>query len=113
MVRIHFSFIFNSSLPFDENTPIGWTTVFGLHLIFASTYTASIIPASAFFLAIGLYFKACTHHFQNIFVDMNKISNQNPSIQVGLNIKKKLIEAINFHNAAKRYNEVICSSQNQ
>lgn len=102
MAVVDFNFNFNST-PFNENTFLGWATVFCLHLIVATAYGIVNIPASAFFLAVGLYFEACTHHFQTIFADTSKVLNEKPTIETMLKVKKSLIEAVHFHIFTKRY----------
>lgn len=99
-----FFFDFNSS-PFDENTLVGWPTVFCLHLLAGTLYATASIPTTTFFLAIGIYFEACSHHFQTIFADINKLvdEHEHEPIEIRRKLKRSLIRAVHFHRFAKRY----------
>lgn len=65
---------------------------------------AHCTPTTTFFLVIGIYFEACSHHFQTTFANINKlVDDEYEPIEVRLKLKRSLIEAVNFHRSAKRY----------
>lgn len=86
------------STPFNEQTFSGWAAVFGVNLIFASTYGVVYISTGSFFMANGLYFRACAQHFRSFLTDLG----ESLTIEQKLKMKSSLIEAINFHHTTKR-----------
>lgn len=58
---------------------------------------------SAFLLANGLYFEACSLYFRNMLTDMNVLKSKRATNSARLELNRSLINAIHFHNEAKRY----------
>lgn len=92
----------SNSTPLNENTLLGWIGLYGLNVIISTVYACSNIPMTSFFLAIGLFFEACTNHFRNMFAEMGEIRCEN-SANHKLEMKRALVEAVEFHINLKRY----------
>lgn len=92
-------FFHSLSSPFDGDTFLGWAATFCTDVIFAPTYGTIYISTGSFFMAIGLYFKACVHHFRSIFTEMREIHGGESTIEQ--KSKSFIVEAVNFHNSTK------------
>lgn len=97
------SLFFFHSTPFNGNTLLGWAAIFCLNLIFGPSYLITNIPTATFFLATGFYFEACANHFQTLFDDMTTKYPDHSMFEIRLEVKKALIEAVNFHITIKRW----------
>lgn len=94
------------SWPLDQNSFLGWTSVFFMQLGFGFGYLFASLPTVMFFLALGLYFEACANHFETIFSDLQRSivdARQKSMIDVRWNVKKSLVDAVQFHNDIRRF----------
>lgn len=105
-VQWKFFFFFLCSLsrtPFDQNTFGGFAGILASELIGGSMFLTITFMISSLCLSMGLYFGAFCGHFELMFRNMSEIKIKNePKYMNRLLLKTRLIEAVNFHNHAKR-----------
>lgn len=88
------------SSPINDHTFLGWIFSFCIRTSFGYIYLLVNVSTLTFMVAMGLYFKACTHHFRMI---LTEIADENSTIGMRLKIKSSIIAAVEFHKTTKRY----------
>lgn len=81
--------------------------MFCYEAIFGATYILVHVSTGTFFFATGMYFEACALHFHTIFTDIGNMVTTKPTAHIKHTMKASLVEAIEFHNNAKRYPHIV------
>lgn len=90
------------STPLNEDSFIGWTCRLCVDMVLPPTCGFVHVSTVCFFVAIGLYFRACAIHFRLMLAGLINAVHKNATIECSLRIKSSLIGAVNFHNDVRR-----------
>lgn len=96
-----FIFYSSKSLPWDEDTFIGWFCTFMYSVIFAGVYLLLNAYILSCFVTICVQFHSFRVHFEKIVLKLDGISEKDA--EYGLKIKRILCEAMEFHIMIKEY----------
>lgn len=96
-----FIFCSTKSLPWNEDTFIGWFCTFMYSIIFAGTYLLLNAYILTGFVTICVQFHSFRIHFEQIISKLNRISEKDA--EYGIKIERILCEAMKFHIMIKEY----------
>lgn len=86
----------SSSLPWDQNTFLGWVGEQIFTGMWCFAYMVVIMSITSFFISLGAFYRAYLRYFRALIVEINEVARTQK-----FRSKKLLGEMIEFHNSVK------------
>lgn len=98
-------------LPYlDQSTLGGYCAFLAVQFATGSVYFAVNIATASIFLSLGLFFDAFCIQFELMFRNMSDLVGGRAALGSTVKLKAFLIQAIHFHNQAKKYVDIASTS---
>lgn len=89
-------------MPFDLSTIRGYACGLTFQVVLSSAYFTIFVPIGSIFLTMGLFMGAFHSHYQHLLGEIQELVDMDRSgSESRIQLKSRLVEAINLHNRAK------------